>query len=201
VLVVDMRTAGDKVRVRPLETMVNHETNEVFFDGLEVPAENRIGDEGKGFQYILDGLNAERILIASESIGDGLYFSDRASAYASGRVVFGRPIGQNQGVQFPIARAYINTHAAAAMRDRAAALFDVGAPCGAEANMAKYLASEAAWEAANAAMNAFGGYGMAVEYDIERKFREARLFLVAPVSNNLVLSYVGQHLLGMPRSF
>jgi alkylation response protein AidB-like acyl-CoA dehydrogenase len=201
VLLVDLREAGDKVRVRPLETMVNHETNEVFFDGLEVPAENRIGEEGKGFQYILDGLNAERILIASESIGDGLYFSDRASAYTSGRVVFGRPIGQNQGVQFPIARAYINTRAAAAMRDRAASLFDLGQPCGAEANMAKYLASEAAWEAANAAMNAFGGYGMAVEYDIERKFREARLFLVAPVSNNLVLSYVGQHLLGMPRSF
>jgi acyl-CoA dehydrogenase len=201
VLIVDMREAGDKVRVRPLETMVNHETNEVFFDGLEVPAENRIGEEGKGFQYILDGLNAERILIASESIGDGLYFSDRASAYTSERVVFGRPIGQNQGVQFPIARAYVNTRAAAAMRDRAASLFDLGSSCGAEANMAKYLASEAAWEAANAAMNAFGGYGMAVEYDIERKFREARLFLVAPVSNNLVLSYVGQHLLGMPRSF
>jgi len=201
VLLVDLREAGDRVRVRPLATMVNHETNEVFFDGLEVPAENRIGEEGKGFQYILDGLNAERILIASESIGDGLYFSDRVSAYTTERVVFGRPIGQNQGVQFPIARAYINTRAAATMRDRAASSFDLGLPCGAEANMAKYLASEAAWEAANAAMDAFGGYGMAVEYDIERKFREARLFLVAPVSNNLVLSYVGQHLLGMPRSF
>ncbi|MBI4419579.1 MAG: acyl-CoA/acyl-ACP dehydrogenase, partial [Gemmatimonadetes bacterium] len=193
---VDLRTAGDRLRVRPVETMVNHETNELFFDGLEVPAENRIGDEGRGFEYILSGMNAERILIASESIGDALFFVDRASAYAGQRVVFGRPIGQNQGVQFPIARAYVNTRAAASLRDAAAALFQSGAECGAEANMCKYLASEAAWEAANAAMTTFGGYGMAVEYDIERKFREARLFLVAPIANNLILSYVGQHVLG-----
>jgi len=200
VFLVDLRTAGDRLRVRPVETMINHETNELFFDGLEVPAENRIGDEGKGFEYILSGMNAERILIASESIGDAGFFADRASEYGTQRIVFGRPIAQNQGVQFPIARAYVNAQAASAMRDRAADLFESGAECGAEANMAKYLASEAAWEAANAAMTTFGGYGMAVEYDIERKFREARLFLVAPVSNNLILSYVAQHLLGMPRS-
>jgi len=201
VFVVDVRTAGDALRVRPVETMINHETNEVFFDGLEVPAENRIGEEGKGFSYILGGMNAERILLASESIGDALYFTDRAVRYAGEREVFGRPIGQNQGVQFPIARAYIQARAAAALRDQAAALYDAGAPCGAEANMCKYLASEAAWEAANAAMDAFGGYGLASEYGIERKFREARLYLVAPVSNNLVLAHVGQHVLGLPRSF
>jgi len=201
VLLVDLRTAGDRLRVRPVETMVNHETNELFFDGLEVPVENRIGEEGKGFGYILSGMNAERILIASESVGDGLFFVDRASRYACDRVVFGRPLGQNQGVQFPIAKAYIAVQAAAELRNKAAALYDAGEPCGSEANMAKYLTSEAAWEAGNAAMSTLGGYGMAVEYDVERKFREARLFLVAPVSNNLVLSFVGQHILGMPRSF
>ncbi|MEX2572233.1 MAG: acyl-CoA dehydrogenase family protein [Gemmatimonadota bacterium] len=198
---VDLRTVGDTLQVRPVETMVNHETTELFFDGVEVPAENRIGDEGEGFRYILGGMNAERILIASESIGDALFFTDRATRYASERVVFGRPIAQNQGVQFPIARAYMHAEAARAIRDRAAALYDAGEPCGAEANMAKYLSSEAAWEAGNAAMDALGGYGMATEYDVERKFREARLYLVAPVANNLVLSFVGQHVLGMPRSF
>ena len=201
VFLVDLRTAGDRVRVRPVDTMINHETNEVFFDDLEIPAENLIGTEGKGFEYILSGMNVERILIASESIGDALYFTDRTAKYAGERIVFGRPIGQNQGVQFPIARAYIHTQAAIALRDRAAQLHDAGTSSGSYANMCKYLASEAAWEAANAAMDAFGGYGMAVEYGIERKFREARLYLVAPIANNLVLSYVGEHFLGMPRSF
>lgn len=201
VLLVDMREAGDRLQVRPIRTMVNHETNELLFDDLEVPVENRIGEEGRGFRYILSGMNAERILVASESLGDGMFFVERASRYATERTVFGRPIGQNQGVQFPIARAYTNLQAARLMRDRAAVLFDEGDDAGAEANMAKYLAAEAAWEAANAAMTAFGGYGLAVEYDIERKFREARLFMVAPVSNNLVLSYVGEHLLGMPRTY
>lgn len=201
VFVVDLRTAGDALRVRPVETMINHETNELFLDGLEVPAENRIGDEGRGFSYILGGMNAERILLASESVGDALYFTDRAVEYAGEREVFGRPIGQNQGVQFPLARAYIHTRGAAALRDRAADLYDSGEPCGAEANMSKFLASEAAWEAANAAMDTFGGYGLASEYGIERKFREARLYIVAPVSNNLVLAHVGQHVLGLPRSF
>lgn len=201
VLLVDLRDAGDRLQVRPIRTMVNHETNELVFDGLEVPVENRIGEEGRGFRYILSGMNAERVLIASESLGDGAYFVERASRYASERVVFGRPIGQNQGIQFPIARAHIAVEAARLMRDHAARLFDGGAEAGAEANMAKYLASEAAWEAANAAMTTFGGYGMAVEYGIERKFREARLPIVAPVSNNLVLGYVGEHVLGMPRSY
>ncbi len=201
VLLVDLRTAGDRLRVRPVETMVNHETNELFFDGLEVPVENLIGEEGRGFQCILSGMNAERILIASESVGDGRFFVERAVKYAKERVVFDRPIGENQGVQFPIAKAYMNVAAAAAIRDLAAARYDRGEPCGAEANMAKYLTSEAAWEAGNAAMNTFGGYGMATEYDVERKFREARLFLVAPVANNLVLSHVAQHVLGLPRSF
>ena len=201
VFLVDLRTAGDKMKVRPLDTMINHETNEVVFEGLEIPVENRIGEEGKGFRYILSGMNAERILLASESIGDALYFVDRAAKYAGERIVFGRPIGKNQGVQFPIATAYIKTQGAQALRDRAASLYDDEQPCGAEANMCKYLASEAAWEAANAAMDTFGGWGMAVEYGIERKFREARLYKVAPISNNLVLSYVGQHVLGMPRSF
>jgi alkylation response protein AidB-like acyl-CoA dehydrogenase len=201
VFLVDIRNAGDALRVVPVDTMINHETNEIFFDGLEVPAENRIGEEGKGFSYILGGMNAERILLGSESIGDALYFTDRATRYASERQVFARPIGQNQGVQFPLARAYIRTQGAAALRDRAAALYDAGEPCGAEANMCKYLASEAAGEAANAAMDAFGGYGLASEFGIERKFREARLYLVAPVSNNLVLAHVGQHVLGLPRSF
>lgn len=201
VFVVDLRDAGDALRVVPVDTMINHETNEVFFDELEIPADNLLGEEGKGFRYILSGMNAERLLLASESVGDALFFVDRASAYAGERVVFQRPIGQNQGVQFPIAGAYIRTMGAAALRDRAVALYDAGEPCGAEANMSKYLASEAAWEAANAAMDTFGGYGLAEEYGIERKFREARLYLVAPVANNLVLSYVAQHVLGMPRSF
>jgi len=201
VFVVDLRDAGDALRVVPVDTMINHETNEVFFDELEVPAENLVGEEGRGFEYILSGMNAERLLLASESIGDALYFVDRCTAYAGERVVFGRPIGQNQGVQFPIARAYVHTRAAAALRDRTIQLYDSGASCGPEANMSKYLASEAAWEAANAAMDTFGGYGLAEEYGIERKFREARLYLVAPVANNLVLAYVGQHVLGMPRSY
>ena len=201
VFVVDLRDAGSAVRVSPLDTMINHETNEVFFDDLEVPVENRIGDEGEGFRYILSGMNAERLLLASESIGDALYFIERATRYAGERIVFDRPIGQNQGVQFPIAKAHIHTQAAVAVRDRAVALYDAGDPCGPEANMSKYLASEAAWEAANVAMDTFGGYGMAEEYGIERKFREARLYLVAPVANNLVLSFVAQHVLGLPRSF
>jgi acyl-CoA dehydrogenase len=201
VFVVDLRDAGASLRVRPLETMINHETNELFFDDLEIPAENLIGDEGDGFRYILSGMNAERLLLASESIGDALFFIDRSTRYAGERVVFDRPIGQNQGVQFPIAQAYIHTQGAIAVRDRAVALYDSEEPCGPEANMSKYLASEAAWEAANVAMDTFGGYGMAEEYGIERKFREARLYLVAPVANNLVLSFVGQHVLGMPRSF
>jgi alkylation response protein AidB-like acyl-CoA dehydrogenase len=168
---------------------------------LEVPAENRIGEEGNGFSYILGGMNAERILLASESIGDASFFIDRCKRYANERVIFDRPIGQNQGIQFPIAGAYIRAQGAIAVRDRAVALYDAGEPCGAEANMSKFLASEVAWEAANVAMDTFGGYGMAEEFGIERKFREARLYLVAPVANNLVLSYVGQHVLGLPRSF
>jgi len=201
VFVVDLREAGDAVRVRPVATMINHETNELFLEDLEVPVENRIGEEGEGFRYILSGMNAERILLASESIGDALFFTDRCTRYACERMVFDRPIGQNQGVQFPIARAYVRTQGAAAVRDRAVALYDAAEPCGAEANMAKYLASEVAWEAANVAMDTFGGYGLATEFGIERKFREARLYLVAPVANNLVLSFVGQHVLGLPRSF
>ncbi len=201
VFLVDLREAGDRIRVRPVDTMINHETNEVFFDGLEIPADSLVGEEGKGFSYILSGMNAERILLAAESVGDARYFIDRSAEYVSGRTVFGRPIGQNQGVQFPIAKAFVHTRAAAALLDQAADLYDSGQPCGTEANMSKLVASEAAWEAANAAMDAFGGYGLAGEYGIERKFREARLYLVAPVSNNLVLSYVGQHVLGMPRSF
>jgi len=201
VFVVDLREAGDAVRVRPLATMINHETNELFFDDLEIPVENRIGEEGQGFRYILSGMNAERLLLASESIGDALFFIDRASAYANERMVFDRPIGRNQGIQFPIARAYIHAQGAIAVRDGAVSLYDAGEPCGPEANMSKYLASEAAWEAANVAMDTFGGYGMAEEFGIERKFREARLYLVAPVANNLVLSFVAQHVLGLPRSF
>ena len=201
VFMVDLREAGEAIRTRPLDTMINHETNEVFFDDLEIPVENRIGEEGEGFRYILSGMNAERLLLASESIGDALYFIERSTRYAQERVVFDRPIGQNQGVQFPIARAWIHTQAATAVRDRAVALYDRGEPCGPEANTSKYLASEAAWEAANVAMDTFGGYGMAEEFGIERKFREARLYLVAPVANNLVLSFVAQHVLGLPRSF
>jgi acyl-CoA dehydrogenase len=199
VFLVDISTPG--IEVRPSETMINYDTNEVFFRDTRVPAENLIGEEGKGFRYILDGMNVERILVASESIGDGRWFVERASEYATGRVVFGRPIGQNQGVQFPIARAFASVEAASMMRYKAASLFDAGEKCGAEANMSKLLASEAAWEAANAAVQTFGGYGFRRDYDVERKFRESRIFMVAPVSNNLVLSYIGQHVLGMPRSY
>jgi acyl-CoA dehydrogenase len=201
-LLVDLRNAPPgAIDVRPIRTMMNHETNEVFFHDLEVPAENLVGEEGKGFRYILDGMNAERILIAAECVGDGGFFIDRAVKYASERVVFGRPIGQNQGVQFPIARAHAAVMAADLVRRQAAAMFDAGHPCGAEANTAKLLASEASWQAANAAMDAHGGYGFAEEYDIERKFRETRLYITAPIANNLILSYIGQHVLGMPRSF
>jgi acyl-CoA dehydrogenase len=202
VFLVDLRTAvGKGLTVKPIRNMVNHQTNELFFDNLEVPAENLIGEEGKGFRYILDGMNAERILIAAECIGDGRWFTERASAYARERRVFDRPIGQNQGIQFPIAKAYINVRAADLMRFHAAALFDAGQPCGAEANMAKYLGAEASWEAANACLQTFGGFGFAAEYDVERKFRETRLYQVAPISTNLILSYVGEHVLDMPRSF
>lgn len=196
---VDLSTPG--IEVRPSSTMINYDTNEVFFTDVKVPAENLIGEEGKGFRYILDGMNVERILIASEAIGDGRWFVDRSSSYATERVVFDRPIGQNQGVQFPIARAYASIEAASMVRFKAASLFDTGEKSGPEANMAKLLASEAAWEAANAAVQTHGGYGFRKDYDIERKFRETRIFMVAPVSNNLVLSYVGQHVLGMPRSY
>jgi acyl-CoA dehydrogenase len=199
VFLLDLSTPG--IEIRPSETMINYDTNEVFFRNASVPAENLIGEEGKGFRYILDGMNVERILVASESIGDGRWFVERASEYASERVVFGRPIGQNQGVQFPIARAFASVEAASMMRYKAASLFDAGENCGAEANMSKLLASEAAWEAANAAVQTFGGYGFRKDYDVERKFRESRIFMVAPVSNNLVLSYIGQHVLGMPRSY
>jgi len=199
---VDLRAAKPgTIEVRPIRTMMNHETNEVFIRDLEVPAKNLVGDEGMGFRYILDGMNAERVLIAAECIGDGRFFIERAVNYAGERVVFGRPIGQNQGVQFPIARAHAALEAADLMRRQAAALFDAGKPCGAEANLAKLLASEASWQAANAAMDAHGGFGFAEEYDIERKFRETRLYITAPVANNLVLSYIGEHVLGMPRSF
>ncbi|MDH3224947.1 MAG: acyl-CoA/acyl-ACP dehydrogenase [Gemmatimonadota bacterium] len=201
VFLVDLRTVGDTIRVRPTRTMINHESNEVFFDGMEIPADSLVGEEGRGFHYILAGMNAERILLASESVGDGLYFIDRAAEYANSRQVFGRPIGQNQGIQFPIADAYMEIRAAAAMRDAAAEAFDGGQTRGAEPNMAKYLASRAAWKAANVAMDTFGGWGMASEYGLERKFRESRLYLVAPVANNLVLSHVAQHVLGLPRSF
>ncbi|WP_026584119.1 acyl-CoA dehydrogenase family protein [Bacillus sp. J33] len=199
--ILDMKEQADKIDIRPIDTMINHATTEVFFEGAEIPVENLIGEEGKGFRYVLGGMNAERILIASESIGDGMYFVDKSVQYANERVVFNRPIGQNQGVQFPISRSYMDIQAAKLMRDKAAEMFDAGIDCGAEANMAKYLASEATWRAANAAMDTYGGYGFAKEYNIERKFREARLFIVAPITNNLVVSYVGQHVLGLPRSF
>jgi len=202
IFIVDLREAVKKgMTVKPIRNMVNHETNELFFDNLEIPVENLIGEEGRGFKYILDGLNAERILIAAECIGDGYWFVDRATKYAKDRVVFDRPIGQNQGVQFPIARSYVNVEAANLMRFKAAALFDAKQPCGAEANMAKLLAADASWEAANACLQTHGGFGFAAEYDIERKFRETRLYQVAPISTNLILSYVGEHVLGMPRSF
>ncbi|HEX7063720.1 MAG TPA: acyl-CoA dehydrogenase family protein [Bacillales bacterium] len=199
--VLDMKDQADKIEIRPINTMINHATTEVFFEGAEIPVENLIGEEGKGFKYVLGGMNAERILIASESVGDGNYFVDKAVQYANERQVFNRPIGQNQGVQFPIAEGYMEIQAATLMRDRAAKLFDDGENCGDEANMAKYLTSEAAWKAANATMTTYGGYGLATEYNVERKFREARLYIVAPITNNLVLSYVGQHILGLPRSF
>ena len=205
VLMVDLRDAlsgaHGGINVRPIANMVNHETNEVFFDRLEVPSENLIGEEGQGFRYILDGLNAERTLIAAECIGDGYWFVDRARRYASERVVFGRPIGQNQGVQFPIAETYIEIEAANLMRFHAASLFDAGKPCGAEANMAKLLAAKASWEAANVCLQTHGGFGFACEFDVERKFRETRLYQVAPVSTNMIFSYVAEHVLGLPRSF
>ena len=189
------------MRVQPIRNMVNHETNTLFFDDLEVPAENLIGLEGKGFKTILEGLNAERVLIAAECIGDGRWFVEKASRYACERVVFDRPIGQNQGVQFPIAKAHIDVESADLMRFKAAALHDAGEPFGAEANMAKLLAADASFAAANACIQTHGGFGFAVEYDVERKFRETRLYQVAPISTNLILAYVGEHVLGMPRSY
>jgi acyl-CoA dehydrogenase len=202
IFIVDIQDALRKgMEIRPIPNMVNHETNEVFFDELEISAENLIGKEGMGFKYILDGLNAERTLIAAECIGDGYWFVDRASTYANERVVFDRPIGKNQGVQFPIAESYIELKAADLMRFRACELFDAHQPCGAEANMAKYLAAKASWEAANACLQTYGGFGFANEYDVERKFRETRLYQVAPISTNLILSYVAEHVLGLPRSF
>ena len=202
IFIVDLeRAIGHGLTVRPIRNMVNHETNELFLDNLEIPAENLIGEEGRGFKYILDGLNAERALIAAECVGDGCWFVDRATKYASERVVFGRPIGKNQGVAFPIAEAYIEVEAASLMRFAACDLFDRGEPCGAEANMAKHLAAKAAWEAANVCLQTHGGFGFAAEYDVERKFRETRLYLVAPISTNLIFSYVAEHVLGLPRSF
>ena len=201
-LLVDLRKAvGNGLTIRPIRTMMNHATTELFFDDLEVPVNALVGEEGKGFRYLIDGLNAERILIAAECVGDGRWFVERATSYANDRVVFGRPIGQNQGVQFPIARAHVNVEAADLMRIRAAELFDRGAACGAEANMAKLLAADASWEAANAAVQTFGGFGFAEDYDIERKFRETRLYSVAPISTNLILTYIAEHVLGLPRSY
>jgi acyl-CoA dehydrogenase len=198
---VDLRDAGDRIRITPIETMMNHSTTEVFFDELLIPEDALIGQRDKGFRQILDGMNAERILIAAECVGDGRWFVDQARTYASERVVFGRPIGANQGVQFPIADAYLSVRAADLMRFEAARRFDAGLPCGEEANGAKYLASEASWKAANVALDAYGGFGFAREYDIERKFRETRLYKTAPIANNLVLGFVGHHVLGMPRSY
>ncbi len=202
IFIVDLHDALKKgLTVRPIRNMVNHETNELFFDNLEIPAANLIGEEGKGFRYILDGLNAERTLIAAECIGDGYWFIDRVTKYVKDRVVFGRPIGQNQGVQFPIAESYIEVEAANLMRWKACELFDAHQPCGAEANMAKYLAAKASWEAANACLQFHGGFGFAAEYDVERKFRETRLYQVAPISTNLILAYVAEHILDLPRSY
>ena len=202
VFLVDLRDAvGKSITVRPIRNMVNHETNVIFIEQLEVPVENRIGEEGKGLKYILDGLNAERILIAAECIGDGYWFTEKSSAYARDRVVFNRPIGMNQGVQFPIARAFVNVEAASLMRYRACELFDAGIACGSEANMSKLLAADASWEAANVCLQTHGGFGFAAEYDVERKFRETRLYQVAPISTNMILSFVGEHVLGMPRSY
>ncbi len=201
VFLVDMRDRGDSLQIKPIKTLMNHATTEVFFDDLELPADALIGEEGKGFRYILDGMNAERILIGSECIGDGRWFVEKASAYAGARQVFGRPIGANQGVQFPIARAHMALEAADLMRWKACWLYERDEPCGAEANMTKYLASEASWLAANTCLDTHGGFGFAEEYDIERKFRETRLYQVAPISNNLIQAYVGQHVLGMPKSY
>jgi len=202
VLLVDMRQAvGHGLTIRPIRTMMNHATTELFFDDLEVPVDALVGDEGKGFRYLIDGLNAERILIAAECVGDGRWFIERATKYAKERVVFGRPIGQNQGIQFPIARAHVNVEAADLMRVRAAELFDRGEACGAEANMAKLLAADASWEAANVAVQTHGGFGFAEDYDIERKFRETKLYQVAPISTNMILAYMGEHVLGLPRSY
>jgi acyl-CoA dehydrogenase len=199
IFLVETRAKG--LDVRPIRNMVNHETNSVFIDNLEIPAENLIGEEGKGFRYILDGLNAERILIAAECIGDGYWFIEKACSYSRDRVVFDRPIAQNQGIQFPIAEAYMELEAANLMRYKAASLFDSHKSCGAEANMAKHLAAKASWEAANVCIQTHGGFGFAAEYDVERKFRESRLYLVAPISTNLILSYLAEHVLGLPRSF
>jgi acyl-CoA dehydrogenase len=202
VLLVDMRAAvGHGLTIRPIRTMMNHATTELFFDDLEVPVAALVGEEGKGFRYLIDGLNAERILIAAECVGDGRWFVDRATKYAKERVVFGHAIGQNQGIQFPIARAHVNVEAADLMRIRAAELFDRGEPCGAEANMAKLLAADASWEAANVAVQTHGGFGFAEDYDIERKFRETKLYQVAPISTNMILAYMGEHVLGLPRSY
>jgi acyl-CoA dehydrogenase len=202
IFMVDVKAAlSQGMTLKPIRNMVNHETNEVFFDALEIPADNLIGQEGKGFSYILDGLNAERILIAAECIGDAYWFINRSRRYANERVVFGRPIGQNQGVQFPIADAYMETEAANLMRWKACELFDATQPCGAQANMAKYLAAKASWEAANVCMQTHGGFGFASEYDVERKFRETRLYQVAPISTNLIYAYIAEHVLGLPRSF
>src|ERR687892_342332 len=200
VFLIDIRGLKG-LEIRPLRMMMNHSTNALFFDDVEIPADSLVGEEGRGFHYILSGMNAERILVASESIGDGRWFTDKAVAYSRQRVIFGKPIGVNQGVQFPIAKAHTAVEAAALMRDKAATLFDAGEPCGAEANMAKLLAADAAWEAANACIDCYGGYGNAAGHDIERKFRECRLYKTAPVNNNLVLAYVGEHVLGMPRSY
>jgi len=202
VFMVDLKQSiGHGLTVKPIRNMMNHQTNELFFDNLEVPAENLIGEEGKGFKYILDGMNAERLLIAAECIGDGHWFIEKATQYSKDRVVFDRPIGQNQGIQFPIARAHVNVEAADLMRFKGCAMFDAGLPCGAEANMAKLLAADASWEAANVCIQTHGGFGFAAEYDVERKFRETKLYQVAPISTNLILSYIGEHVLGMPRSF
>jgi len=202
IFMVDLHQAiGNGMTIVPIRNMVNHETNEVFFDNLEIPIENRIGEEGQGFRYILDGLNAERILIAAECIGDAYWFINKARDYANSRVVFDRPIGKNQGVQFPIAESYIETEAANLMRFRACELFDQNQACGPEANMAKYLAAKASWEAANVCLQTHGGFGFAAEYDVERKFRETRLYQVAPISTNLIFSYMAEHVLGLPRSF
>ena len=201
VFLVDLKQAGNALEVRKIDAMINHETNQLFFHDLKVPKENLIGEENRGFSYILDGMNAERILVAAESVGDARWFIDRAVTYGKERVIFGRPIAQNQGIQFPLAQAYAQTEAADLMRFRAAELFDTGQPCGPEANMAKLLCAQAAWAAANAALDTHGGYGFAAEYDVERKFRECRLFTIAPISNNMVLNYVAEPVLGMPRSY